>query len=152
MVRPRACFCWTKNEYAGPDLLLLSEFHLPVKDANQSQLEVTIWDTAETQAYPVPFMWECILNLSKLVPYQCEIIMQDFDVKQGKQHKTQVQAAGKLILQLEFTGGEIAPAPPAAVAPVQQPSAVLPPGKEQFVMNIVIIEARDLGKIADDPD
>jgi hypothetical protein len=133
-------------------LLSFAEFHLPVNDANQSQLEVTVWDTAETQAFPAPFMGECILNLSKLVPYQGEIIMQDFDVKQGKQHKTQVLAAGKLILQLELTGGEIAPALPAPPAPVQQPSVVLPPGKEKFVMNLVVVEARDLSKVADDPD
>ena len=104
------------------------------------------------QAFPAPFMGECILNLSKLVPYQGEIIMQDFDVKQGKQHKTQVLAAGKLILQLEFTGGESAPAMPSPPTPVQQPSVVLPPGKEQFVMNLVVVEARDLSKVADDPD
>ena len=124
------------------------EFHLPVKDANQSQLEVTMWDSGETQEFPAPFMGECILNLSKLVPYQGEIIMQDFDVKQGKQHKTQVQASGKLVLQLEFAGGA---APPAAV---QQPQPALLPGQEQFVMNVVMVEARDLGRgdMISDPD
>ena len=36
MVRPRACFCWTKNAYAGPDLLLLSEFHLGARRQRRS--------------------------------------------------------------------------------------------------------------------
>ena len=116
-------------------LLIDAEFYLPVKDANQSQLEVTIWDTADQQPFPASFMGECILNLSKLVPYQGEIIMQDFDVKQGKQHKTQVQATGKLVLQLEFTGGE--PAPEQAPPPLQS-SSVSPPGKDEFVINIVV--------------
>ena len=142
-----------------------TEFHMPVKDANQSQLEVTIWDSGESEASPAPFMGECILNLSKLVPYQGEIIMQDFDVKQGKQHKTQVQASGKLILQLEFTGGDFVPPPRADPAPLpieaaaaqsqpmQSPAVALLPGQEQFVMNIVLVQARDLGKnMTSDPD
>lgn len=115
-----------------------------MKDANQSQLEVTIWDTAEAQGSPATFMGECILNLSKLVPYQGEVIMQDFDVKQGKQHKTQVQACGKLVLQLEFTGVGMS-VEPAAEVPTQQPAQV-PPGQEQYCMNIVLAEARDLVK------
>lgn len=90
-------------------------------------------------------MGECILNLSKLVPYQGEVIMQDFDVKQGKQHKTQVQACGKLVLQLEFKGVEMS-AGPAAAVPVQQPPVQAPPRQEQFQMNIVLLEAKDLAK------
>jgi hypothetical protein len=125
--------------------VVLAEFTLEVKDANQTQLEVTIWDTAEMQPFPGPFMGECILNLSKLVPYQGEVIMQDFDVKQGKQHKTQVQACGKLVLQLEFRGAEMS-AEPAPASPVRQPSVQAPPGQEQFQMNIVLVEAKDLAK------
>lgn len=137
-----------RSQHADFDLLLharVTEFRLEVSDANQTQLEVTIWDTAEAQAFPAPFMGECILNLSKLVPYQGEVIMQDFDVKQGKQHKTQVQACGKLVLQLEFTGAGVSPET-AAEVPVQQPVNQAPPGQEQFCMNIILVEARNLVK------
>ena len=127
-----------------------TEFFLPVQDANQTQLEVTMWDTSEVQAFPAPFMGECILNLFKLVPYQGEIVMQDFDVKQGKQFKTQVQACGKLSLILELTGSKPKFSP---ITPVQQPSVVLAPAQEQHAMNIMIVEARDLVKnLSPEPD
>jgi hypothetical protein len=127
-----------------------TEFCLPVHDANQTQLEVTIWDTSEVQAFPATFMGECILNLFKLVPYQGEIVMQDFDVKQGKQFKTQVQACGKLSLILELTGSKPKFSP---ITPVQQPSVVLAPGLEQHAINIMIVEARDLVKnLSSEPD
>lgn len=50
-------------------LLLTSGGHAQVRDANSSQLEVTIWDSKE-QRGSSGFMGECILNLSKLVPFQ----------------------------------------------------------------------------------
>jgi len=54
-------------------LLTRGKNHAQVRDANSSQLEVTIWDSKE-QRSSSGFMGECILNLSKLVPFQVYIL------------------------------------------------------------------------------
>ena len=129
-----------------------AEFLLPVTDANHSQLEITIWDASEASPLPAPFMGECILNLSKLVPYQGEVIMQDFDVKQGKQHKTDIHAAGKLTLQLKFTAASSPSVPMADQPKVMNGQQQRGAGEDsantdgQFIMNIDVVEARNLGQ------
>ena len=109
---------------------------MPVLDASVSQLEVTMWDSRPGNA---AFLGECILNLSKLVPYAGNIIEQDFAVKQGKHFKTAVPASGKLMLQIELSTSPlpegvqweaepadavqgVAPHPPGAVHPQASPS------------------------------
>lgn len=132
------------------------EFVLRVPDANHAQLEVTLWDGKE-QRNSSGFMGECILNLSKLVPFQGHIIEQDFDVKPGKQYKTKVPASGKLMLQLEFTAskdlhsdGAPSESPAHQVMPamheVSQSDAARVQSMEQgpFGMNITVVEARDV--------
>lgn len=58
---------------------------------NPTLAQVTIWDAgAGGIGKQAAFMGECILNLSKLVPFQGHIIEQDFDVKQGRQYKPEV--------------------------------------------------------------
>jgi hypothetical protein len=97
-------------------------------------------------------MGECILNLSKLVPFQGHIIEQvqtsiqecvsgthsdthvptdqDFDVKQGRQYKGEIPSKGKLMLQIEFTSGppmaEGAPLPAATTSYNSAPVVVAP--------------------------
>ncbi|KAJ1477052.1 hypothetical protein T484DRAFT_1906846, partial [Baffinella frigidus] len=139
------------------------EFFLPVIDATVSQLEVTLWDARFENDPNAGFLGECILNLSKLVPYAGNIIEQDFDVKQGKHFKTENAASGKLMLQLEFStdplpegGGaedfESADAmqgTPAKAPPPQeqQEQQQLPqPGQApEFMLNISAMEAKGLG-------
>eukprot|EP00960_Hanusia_phi_P019510 575612-Hanusia_phi.AAC.1 len=77
---------------------------------------------------------ECILNLAKLIPYQGEIIMQDFDVKQGKNHKSRLRAEGRLVLQLEFRNTEIA-------FPTPEPTMQQ---RNTCALNVTLLEAQNL--------
>lgn len=86
---------------------------------------------------------ECILNLAKLIPYQGEIIMQDFDVKQGKNHKSRLKAEGRLVLQLEFRKME------AEEVPVPTPQQA-----NSCALNVTLLEAQNLSRseVEGDPD
>jgi hypothetical protein len=96
-----------------------------------------------------------------------QIIEQDFDVKQGKQHKSPLPAHGKLMMQLELTmpaSGVLdtsavpvqVPSPQAAqtTATAPPPAADTPPSTaawpasapsaERFAIDVVAVQARNL--------
>jgi len=57
---------------------------LPVPDAHESQLEITLWDLGEAaEEEDESFLGEVVLNVAKLLPFRDRLIEQVFDVKQG---------------------------------------------------------------------
>mmetsp|Transcript_20964 Transcript_20964/g.48444 ORF Transcript_20964/g.48444 Transcript_20964/m.48444 type:complete len:627 (-) Transcript_20964:47-1927(-) len=118
-----------------------------ILDAHSSHLEVSIWDTksrCKGQQSSAGFMGECLLNLSKLVPFQGHVIEQEFTLKRCAKLflqdplrvelcKAQVPAVGKMIIELEFTALDTQ-SPPASKVPSYpklpiSPSPPLPPSR-----------------------
>ncbi len=57
---------------------------MPVPDAHESQLEITLWDLGEAaEEEDESFLGEVVLNVAKLLPFRDRLIEQVFDVKQG---------------------------------------------------------------------
>ena len=75
-------------------------FFLEVKDAANSQLEVTPWDRVAQE--PSLFLGEVLLNVGKLEPYAGVEIPQSFPIKKGSSVPVNCEITGTLNLVLQY--------------------------------------------------
>ncbi|EKX40882.1 hypothetical protein GUITHDRAFT_113142 [Guillardia theta CCMP2712] len=77
------------------------QFGFTIPDPNDAQLEITLWDTScEENDDESAFLGEVVLNVSKLVAYEGQLIEQQFEVKQGPESKLSSKEPARLTLRL----------------------------------------------------